>query len=75
MLNVIPVHLLNHPNSPLLPTKLELKKQELTLFRLPGPVLIIVYKLSPELLESEYKNRQPCSWNKFLKKHKKSSFF
>lgn len=24
----------------------------LTLFRLPGPVLIMVYKLSPELLES-----------------------
>lgn len=28
---------------------------ELTLFRLPGPVLIIVYKLSPELFESKNK--------------------
>lgn len=30
----------------------ENNKKELTLFRLPGPVLIMVYKLSPELFES-----------------------
>lgn len=33
----------------------EIKGDVLTLFRLPGPVLIIVYKLSPELFESEGK--------------------
>lgn len=31
----------------------QVKGKQLTLFRLPGPVLIIVYKLSPELFESE----------------------
>ena len=36
--------------------------KELTLFRLPGPVLIMVYKLSPELFESVKTCNDTYNW-------------
>lgn len=37
-------------------------KRAFTLFRFPGPVLIIVYKLSPELFESGRRERLWLDW-------------